>query len=106
MKLWIDDLRPMPEGYDVHSKSVFNAEIIIDRCVTYGIPIEYISLDHDAGAEYENGGDFIKVLDYLEFIKKKYGVEPCTKFHIHTGNAVGAENMRRIIKANNWTELR
>lgn len=69
-----------------------------------GEEIELISLDHDAGAEYVYGGDYIQVLLYLEWLYIEKGIEVCTNFHIHTANPVGAQNMRSIIKHGGWTE--
>ena len=67
--------------------------------------IELISFDHDAGNYFDYGGDYIECLKLLEEIKYIYGVDICTKFYFHTGNPVGRENMRRIIKSCGWEEV-
>ena len=115
MKLWIDDVRPAPEGY-VWCKSVNEAKnTIIDANANFvqscksGLPnenfiIDIISLDHDAGDYASDGGDYIRLLDWLEWLYQGQGTH--TKFHIHSMNVVGRMNMRAIVERNGWTEVR
>jgi hypothetical protein len=115
MKLWIDDVRPAPEGY-VWCKSVNEAKNVITganakfvQTCKNGLPdeslfIELISLDHDAGNYAKDGGDYIRLLDWLEWLYDGRGTN--TNFHIHSMNPVGRENMRRIIQKNGWREVR
>lgn len=117
MKLWVDDVRPAPEGY-VWLKSVNDAKMHIEsieevpcnktRIYTVYFPypletdrtqIELIDIDHDAGEYVSNGGDYIKLLDWLEETGRNYPIR------IHSMNPVGVENMRRIIQRNGWTEV-
>lgn len=62
-----------------------------------------IDLDHDAGDYVSEGGDYIKLLDWLE---AKNIVDTGYSFHIHSMNPVGVQNMRTIIKKNKWREIR
>lgn len=64
MKLWVDDLRPVLPGYE-GAKSVNEAKAMIREAEENGIEIEIIDLDHDLGDYYEEGGDAIKILDWL-----------------------------------------
>lgn len=112
MKLWIDDVRPAPEGY-VWCKSVCSAKRAIEaRELLDGItwtydngtkellhPFELIDIDHDAGDYANDGGDYIKLLDWLEETGRNYPIR------IHSMNPVGRENMRAIIRRNGWTEV-
>ena len=111
MKLWVDDVRPAPEGY-VWCHSVWRAmkEINIaenkieekeyfKENITEEDYIEVIDTDHDAGDYAQYGGDYIKLLDWLEETGRNYPI------HIHSMNSVGAENMRRIIQRNGWKEV-
>ena len=121
MKLWIDDIRPAPDGYDwiTSVNEAINVILIAEKTVTslikqkeligiepdrdgitkkYGI--ELIDIDDDAGDEASDGGDYIKLLDWLEETGRSYPIR------IHSQNPVGVENMRRIIKRNGWTEIR
>ena len=93
MKLWIDDVRPAPEGYR-WAKSVNVAiEYIFNN------NIELIDIDHDAGDYAKYGGDYIKVLDWLEETGRSYPIR------IHSMNPVGVANMRAIIQRNGWKEI-
>ena len=109
IKIWVDDEREMPEDYDVHSKSVEDAIKEIIAAYATSTPME-VSLDHDAGCQAMNGGDYIEILNLLEryshcriswsrFVKNKM------TFHLHTANPVGRDNMRRIIQKNGWREV-
>lgn len=105
MKLWIDDVRTPPPGY-VWIKTVDEAKRYIQ---TYSSrvdfdnniidEIELIDIDHDAGNYQSFGGDYIKLLDWLEETGKNYPIR------IHSMNSVGVQNMRAIIKKNRWKEI-
>lgn len=95
MRLWIDDIRPAPSGF-IWVKSVNEAKCIISLNET---EIEMIDIDHDAGEYVKGGGDYIKLLDWLEETGQNFPI------HIHSMNPVGVENMRRIIKKNGWKEV-
>lgn len=99
MKLWIDDVRPAPEGY-VWVQSVNTAIWILSAFDCEDDEVELISTDHDAGDYASDGGDFIRVLDWLEETGRNYPIR------IHSQNVVGVQNMRRIIQRNGWTEVR
>lgn len=111
MKLWLDDARPAPEGY-VWLKSVNDAKTFIldkEREFAYlfrrGVYkadylISLIDIDHDAGDFSNDGGDYIKLLDWLEETGRDYPIR------IHSMNPVGVANMRRIIERNGWKEIR
>lgn len=105
MKLWIDDVRPAPPGY-IWARSVDGAKDLINRYSqridfdnNIVDEIELIDIDHDAGIYIRYGGDYIKLLDWLEETGHNYPI------HIHSQNAVGVENMRRIIQRNGWKEI-
>ena len=138
LKIWVDDIRPAPEGYK-WCKSVGSAKIIIENAEgaiagaietirsyednyenasstqkehyeKYIKPImvaritdntiEVIDCDHDLGIYARFGGDGIRLLDWLEETGRNYPIR------IHSMNPAGAENMRRIIKRNGWTEVK
>ena len=115
MKIWVDDIRPAPEGY-VWCKSVSQTistikkfeEDIENYLDEWDIPpfdiwemkIDIINLDHDAGDFAQFGGDYINILNWLEKTGRNYPI------HIHSMNPVGVENMRRIIERNGWREVR
>lgn len=96
MKLWLDDLRPVPYGYE-GAKSVNEAKKLIQEAEHNGIEIEALDLDHDLGDYADQGGDVIRLLDWLAERETFYPVE------IHTANPVGRANMERIL-ARYWGE--
>lgn len=110
MKLWIDDMRPMPTGYDEWAHSVNEAKQFILEWEDFyrriaesrgwEFSIELIDIDHDAGDYANDGGDYIKLLDWLEETGRNYPIR------IHSMNPVGVANMRAIIQRNGWTEVR
>lgn len=97
-KLWIDDVREPPEGY-LWIQTVREAKECIIMCDTCYECIDVIDIDHDAGAFVSQGGDYIKLLDWLEETGRSIPI------HIHSMNPVGIENMRRIIQRNGWKEV-
>lgn len=105
MKLWIDDLRPAPAGY-IWVKTVNDAKWYIESAEDVeeifptGTPvIKLIDIDHDAGDFASNGGDYIKLLDWLEETGRNYPIR------LHSMNPVGLQNMRTIINKNGWKEV-
>lgn len=114
MRLWIDDIRPAPKGY-IWVQSVEEAKVAIclfeeeteNLLDEYDFPsidlwnrtIEVIDIDHDAGIYASYGGDYIKLLDWLEETGRNYPI------HIHSMNPVGIQNMRAIIRKNGWKEI-
>lgn len=103
--LWIDDMRPAPEGYTwIKTVSAAIVVCIEESYFSSGKMYLYlgdVSLDHDAG---EFGPpDYICFLEWLEEKQQAEGWKIDAKFHIHSMNPVGRENMMRIIKKNGWS---
>ena len=96
-KIWVDDVRPMPAGYDMWVRSVVDATHYL-RHLNPKTEI-LLDLDHDAGDYAKLGGDYFKILDWCE----AHGYNPIV--HIHTMNPAGAQRMRLIVARNNWLEV-
>ena len=90
MKIWLDDLRPAPHGY-VLAKSVNAAISTVIVAESNGENIEVIDCDHDLGDYYGDGGDGIKLLDWLCERGTLYPIA------LHTANPVGRANMQRML---------
>lgn len=109
IKIWVDDEREMPDDYDYQSFTVDSAISLIKKGYHFNDILE-VSLDHDAGDYVWGGGDYIQILNILEFKShedaswKDY-IKNKVTFHLHTANPVGRENMRRIIQKNGWREV-
>ena len=99
LKIWVDDVRPAPEGY-VWLKSVNEVKkYLADPHILCNYEISLIDLDHDAGDYAKDGGDYIRILDYLEMVGYNGDLR------IHSMNPVGVQNMRNIIQKNGWREI-
>ena len=101
MKIWIDDIRPVPEGY-VGTRSVNETIRLIEVAESKGVEIEILDLDHDLGDFASDGGDAIKILDFLVERETYYPIA------IHTSNPVGRANMERmpmILKADSVNQM-
>lgn len=99
IKIWVDDVRPAPFGY-MNAYTTNIAINIISLAIELGVEIEVLDIDHDAGELAYDGGDYIKILDWLE--EKQIFIP----IKIHSMNPVGVQNMRAIIERNGWTEIR
>lgn len=100
MHIWVDDVRTPPCDDWLWARSVNEAITAIkfyER--NWSDDSICINLDHDAGDFAKDGGDYIRVLDWLE---KEGIVDTGYGFHLHTMNPVGRENMERIIRKNGW----
>lgn len=91
MKIWLDDLRPAPEGF-VWCRSVNQAKRVIEEAEKLA-SVELIDCDHDLGDYAQDGGDGIKLLDWLAERGTFYPIA------LHTMNPVGRDNMLRAIIA-------
>ena len=91
MILWVDDLRQPPQGSYYWAKSVNIAKEAIGA-----VKFEYIDIDHDAGDYAYDGGDYIRLLDWMEEKGINYPIR------IHSMNSVGRMNMQAIAEHNGW----
>lgn len=91
MKIWLDDLRSAPAGF-VWCRSVNEAKRAIEEAEKSAC-IELIDCDHDLGNYAHDGGDGIKLLDWLAERGAFYPIA------LHTMNPVGHDNMLRMISA-------
>ena len=85
LKVWLDDIRPMPEPFDTHVKTAKEA---IDLLKTGNV--EMISLDHDLG-EPQNGTGY----DVAKWIEEQafYGTLSRVRYMLHTDNSEGRRFM-------------
>lgn len=88
MPLYLDDLRPTPEGFD----RVYSYEEFVDYLEREGLP-DFISFDHDLGEDL-SGYDCAKYL-------VEYCLEhqlPLPDYQVHSQNPVGKENIERLLE--------
>ena len=90
IKIYLDDEREAPKGY-VRTYSVNETKKLIEKSESNNIEITEINVDHDLGDYVSDGGDAIKLLDWLVERNTLYPIV------IHTMNVVGRNNMQRMI---------
>jgi hypothetical protein len=96
MRVWLDDVRPMPAGYDVHVRTAGEAVGLLKTGA-----VTELSLDHDLGDE-RNGTGY-EVARWIEEAAFRWGegdpegLRPLT-WHIHSQNPVGLGNMTQALR--------
>ena len=88
MQLYLDDLRPTPEGFD----RVYSYEEFVDYLEKEGLP-DFISFDHDLGEDL-SGYDCAKYL--VEYCLAHQ--RPLPDYQVHSQNPVGKENIERLLE--------
>jgi len=91
MKLWMDDVRPMPDGFDVHAKTALET---IEHLKS-GKIVE-VSLDHDLGDDVDDYTGYfvamwIESQAYLGSLQR-------LKWSIHSANPVGKQYMEMALR--------
>ena len=100
--IWLDDIRPIDKKYDSYvrygtyadPKSVNAAIYWITEAEKWGYKHFILDLDHDLGDSADDGGDGIKLLDWLVETGR---TTSNYQIRLHTMNPVGRENMQRMI---------
>lgn len=93
MKVWLDDIREMPDEYTVHVKTAAAAiELLNTGQVTD------ISLDHDLGLPEEELGNGYQVACWIEEAAFN-GEIPKLEWRVHSQNNVGVNRMVIALRA-------
>lgn len=91
LRVYLDDCRPKPEGFDIRVLTAQDAIDILIQC-----QVEHISLDHDLGDENEVGNGY-KVAAWIEEAAYR-GTIPRLTWAIHSANPVGRKNMEAALR--------
>lgn len=83
MNLWLDDIRPAPEGWE-RAYSVNQAITLLEQR-----PCELASLDHDLGDYFEDGGDGFKLVLWMA----EHDRWPSQGIRVHSANPAGLRRM-------------
>lgn len=89
MKIWVDDVRPAPEGFThtaVNSSAAISA---LRESKERGLPVELMSLDHDLG-----GDDTTRPI-VLWMCENEFWPDEVV---VHSANPVGVEWLERMIE--------
>lgn len=93
MKIYLDDVRDTPDGWE----RFYTTEQLIMYLHDAGFGgIETISLDHDLGEGIATGYDFLVWLEERVYLGE---VTSLPKILIHSDNSVGRENMKRCLES-------
>jgi hypothetical protein len=97
MRIWLDDLRPMPKDFDIHFK---RGEQLIEY-IRGGNKIDFISFDHDLSFKHyygiQNGKltgyDVARLIEELAYYNKinRFG------WKVHSANPVGAKRIKQAM---------
>lgn len=102
MKLWVDDIRPAPEGW-TRAETISEAINIIE---TFGEIISHISLDHDISIPVKVGGRWYNrpSPDTFKVVAKYYGEWYKNKHHVgepvvttHSSNPDGRKEIQLVL---------
>ena len=101
MKLWVDDIRPAPEGW-TQARTVTSAIAFLYR---FSNEVTDISIDHDISYAVEVAGTQRPFPSPETFMSVAYYIVACFPMMcgitIHSANPVGSENMRKLFEDNN-----
>jgi hypothetical protein len=89
MRVWLDDIRPLPRDYDTWIKTAEEAIRLLETGL-----VTNISLDHDLGDESVATGYSVALfLEEQAFLNNI----PRVKWNIHSANPVGVQNMHAAL---------
>lgn len=96
MRVWIDDIRKMPEKYDVHIRSYSEARELL---IAHAKDIKHISFDHDLGVDpnWDKEKTGYDIACIIEDFARKGLMKPIT-WEIHSANPVGSKNIEVAMK--------
>ena len=107
--LFLDDIRDAPVygisqqfQYLCLPRSINESKRYVTEAIELGINEIWFDLDHDLGDYASQGGDAIELVNWL--IEKFHDKNVNFKFHFHSMNPVGVQNMRNAIEKY-WEEF-
>lgn len=101
--LFLDDIRDAPMHriaqqfqYFCLPKSVEESKRYVIEAIKLGINEIWFDLDHDLGDYASQGGDAIKLVDWL--VEEFHDKNVIFKFHFHSMNPIGVQNMKNAVE--------
>lgn len=102
--IYVDDLRNPTENFDKICRTTNDTMKVFRKKYKEGNRQFFLDLDHDAGNEAP-GGDFVNVLKEIdEYVRLGKMKDLDIDVHFHSGNTVGTENMRAIVRHSNYMQ--
>ena len=90
MKLYVDDVRPTPPGFDVRAETAQQAIYVLQT-----MDVTEISLDHDLGPP--EAGTGYEIACWIEKAAYEKRIKPLSRMSIHSANPVGVANIQRAL---------
>lgn len=100
IKIWLDDIRPMPEGYTYWCKTCHEALSLISTLIDFQVvpnsQIGRISFDHDLGEPEPYNGNF--VARFIEDMARQRKL-PRLTWGVHSDNGPGIQNIMATMRS-------
>lgn len=92
LRVWLDDERPMPEGFDIHVKTAAETITLLEEEVVALISLDDDFRDEDGGtgydvAEFIEQGAYHRTLDPVHVIFHKTNPDGCERIKQALANA-------------------
>ena len=107
MRIWLDDIREIPDDFDIWFK---NGEDLV-KYIDEGKQITFISFDHDLSFKHYYGGSPDKITGYdvakhIEKLAYEHKIESF-EWAVHSANPVGAKRIKwAMCKAEDyWNDM-
>ena len=98
MRVYLDDIRPIPQGYDICVRTYKAAMLVLKTG-----EVTFMSFDHDLGGPNNMTG-----YDIAQFVEKSAakGTLPKFDWRIHSANVPGGARIRQALKSADrfWNE--
>lgn len=101
MKLWLDDQRKPPWGFDLWAKDYDEAIALLSA---HKGELEHVSLDHDLclddqARDTKDRSRFKERTGYdVALYMVEHGLWPTTSIHVHTLNGTGGQDMMTLLE--------
>jgi hypothetical protein len=92
IRIWLDDVRPMPEGFDLWAKNALFVHKFLELDL-----IDYISFDNDLGDGVNRANSGCGLADLIE-AKAYFGVIKKIGWDIHSANPVARKYIEAAMK--------
>jgi len=91
MRVWLDDIRQIPDGFDIWAK---NSDFLLGLLISGNVT--YISFDHDLGNDdFGTGYDVAKWIEQMAYDGNINPIE----WDIHSANPVGRKNIQMAMES-------
>jgi hypothetical protein len=102
IRIWVDDERPMPPGYDIHIKTLNGLVVFLWSCTALmAREIEEISFDNDMPALDDTFKDVYSTIKWFAYNDRGIiGIKTLSKVkvNVHSANPLAKKNIMSIFE--------